>query len=297
MLNWQRTFLAELGLPESYLEYAQKWFDPLIARAITHQKRAQGYFFLGLNGCQGSGKTSMTSYLSKKLVEEYDLATVQLSLDDFYLPRAERQTLAETIHPLLQTRGVPGTHDIPLLLDTLSRLGEINSLPVRLPVFDKASDDRVQDTHWRSVETAPRLVILEGWCLGARAQSEQELIAPVNKLESTEDPAIKWRRYVNNALYSFLPIYRLIDFWVMLKAPSFDCVLDWRREQEEKLKKQRPDGNKLMDENQLRRFIQHYQRLTEVCLRDMAETADYLLELDSNRDVNCSRWREKVDAI
>ena len=66
-----------------------------------------------------------------------------VSLDDFYLTRARRHALARTVHPLLATRGVPGTHDLPLLLDVLLRVR--SGRPVRLPVFDKlAVRDRMQ---------------------------------------------------------------------------------------------------------------------------------------------------------
>ena len=54
-----------------------------------------------------------------------------MSLDDFYLPRAERVDLAKSIHPLAITRGPPGTHDVETLVDVIKK-------------FNKALDDRLK---------------------------------------------------------------------------------------------------------------------------------------------------------
>ena len=56
---------------------------------------------------------------------------------------------------------------------------------------------------------------------------------PVNTLETGEDPQGTWRRYVNRQLRLGYPeLFSLVDAWIMLKAPSFECVFDWRLEQE-----------------------------------------------------------------
>ncbi len=38
-----------------------------------------------------------------------------LSIDDYYLSKIERLRISQKVHPLLITRGVPGTHDIKKL--------------------------------------------------------------------------------------------------------------------------------------------------------------------------------------
>ena len=44
------------------------------------------------------------------------------SLDDFYFGKPARYQLGDKVHRLCETRGVPGTHDTLLLLDTLAAL-------------------------------------------------------------------------------------------------------------------------------------------------------------------------------
>ena len=135
--------------------------------------------------------------LAAAMTRRFDRA-VALSLDDLYLTRAERDDLARTIHPLFATRGPPGTHDVELGLATLAALdrGE----PVALPRFDKAIDDRVSTGPIHHAPPECRLVIFEGWCVGAIAQGQAALSRPVNALERDEDPDAVWRGYVNDQL-------------------------------------------------------------------------------------------------
>jgi D-glycerate 3-kinase len=121
-------------------------------------------------------------------------------------------------------------------------------------------------------------------------------VKPVNELESKEDAQGRWRRYVNAALErDYLPLYRRVDWWVMLQAPSFACVKRWRLEQEQKLaSKTAGRGEGLMNAAQLSRFIQHYQRLTETCLAQLPPRVDYLYQLDAQRQVTASRIEGRV---
>jgi len=284
---WQQTFLERHRLAPSYLATAQKWFDPLTDALVAHHHGAARALLVAINGCQGSGKTTLTDYLACALAARHGLNAISLSLDDCYLGRLERARLAAEVHPLLATRGVPGTHDMSLLQHTLDALLSFAG-PVSLPGFDKALDDRCASASCRRVETAPDLVLLEGWCLGARPGPVGE---PVNELERREDPDGRWRRFVNEALArDFLPLYRRVDRWIMLRAPSFDCVYRWRLEQERKLAAVRGAGaSGIMDERALARFIMHYQRLTEGCLQDLPGRVDHLLVLDEDRQVIRSR--------
>lgn len=64
----------------------------------------------------------------QRLLQAQGLAAVALSLEDFYLTRQQRAEFARRVHPLVQTRGVPGTHDIALVLkviEALQRSGEV----------------------------------------------------------------------------------------------------------------------------------------------------------------------------
>ncbi len=74
----------------------------------------------GLAGLQGSGKSTLAAQLCAALTQR-GIATLAMSLDDFYFGRGERKRLARDVHPLLATRGVPGTHDLDLLARTVRR--------------------------------------------------------------------------------------------------------------------------------------------------------------------------------
>lgn len=294
LLEWQTAFLAQHRLPQSYLQHAQFWFDPLAGALALHQKGAGRAVLVAINGCQGSGKTTLCDYLRAVLEAEYGMQAVSLSLDDFYLTREERLRLAAEVHPLFATRGVPGTHDLGLLNRTLDGLlAPRDSTPVAVPRFDKAVDDRRPPASWDTILPPVQLVLLEGWCLGARPQPAAQLAEAVNELERVEDPEGRWRVYVNEVLErEFLPLYQRVDQWVMLQAPSFACVHRWRLEQEQKLAATVTDSGPgaasggLMSDAELVRFIQHYQRLTEDCLARLPELVHYLYTLDEERQIS-----------
>ncbi len=235
---------------------------------------------VGLCGAQGSGKSTVAAALAERISH-----TVVLSLDDLYLPRAERERLAQVVHPLLKTRGVPGTHDVALGEAILRALRE--GRPVALPRFDKGIDDRAPESAWPRVEGA-RLVIFEGWCVGARPQSEAERAEPINELERDEDAGGVWRRYVNAALRGHYSGLFDLDALVLLAAPGFDVVYRWRLQQEHALAADIAAGRRAgraISDDEVGRFIQFYQRLTEHILREMPNRADLVVRLDADRKV------------
>jgi len=281
--DWQSKLLQDNQLPGQYLLDAQKWFKPMADLLVEHQNSAGRCLLIAINGSQGSGKSTLCDYLVEYLANAHQCRSVALSLDDFYLTAPQRRQLAIDVHPLFATRGVPGTHDMGLLSRTLDSLlaGEAS----RIPRFDKAVDDRVPDAAWDHTDAGLQIVFLEGWCMGATPQAIDELATPVNSLESREDADGRWRNYVNAVLsQKFSPLYQRVDEWIMLQAPSFDCVFRWRLEQEQKLAARR-DGEGLMNERQIARFIQHYQRLTEHCLRSLPARVNHLFRLDEQRTV------------
>lgn len=292
--TWQRDFLQAQRLPETYLGTAARFFDPLAALLATRSRSNRGTLYVGLNGSQGSGKSTLGDYLCAALLAAHECRALALSLDDFYLTRAQRTALAEEVHPLLQTRGVPGTHDVPLLLETLSALGEQGGGQVAVPRFDKARDDRADPQRWTRVNAPLDVVILEGWCLGASAQPAQKLNLPINTLERDEDPEGIWRSYANTCLREdYGPLHDRLDLWVMLAAPGFDQVLRWRSEQEQKLRDAvGGEGPGLMSEMQLQRFVAHYERHTRQCLSELPAQVDVLYTLDSQRQIAAVRGLE-----
>ena len=83
----------------------------------------------------------------------------------------------------------------------------------------------------------------------------------------------------------------MVDRLVMLAAPSFDSVFDWRLEQEQKLAEsirmmeKGVLGAKTMNEKEISHFIGHFQRITEHCLLEMPARADHLFRLNNDRSI------------
>jgi D-glycerate 3-kinase len=285
MQDWIGQFLQQERLPEAYRLTIQNALLPLAEAIAARAKLSDHMVVVGLCGAQGSGKSTAAAALVHILQRE-DLPAVALSIDDFYLPRAERSALARSIHPLLITRGVPGTHDVELALATIESLAEDD--PVLLPAFDKATDDRRPRSQWRSCQGPMRVVILEGWCVGALPQTAAQLMTPVNALEREEDPDGRWRGYVNDALTTRYPaLFNRLSLLVLLAAPSFEVVQRWRGEQEqrlrEKLQREGGDATRVMDDAAIARFIAHYERVTRQILQEMPLRADHLISLDAQR--------------
>lgn len=240
---------------------------------------------LGLCGAQGSGKSTLADWIAREYNDRTIPAAV-LSLDDLYLSREARAKLAEVVHPLFRTRGVPGTHDTELGLATLAALGRGES--ALLPRFDKARDDPLPRDEWPRAPRNSQLLIFEGWCVGARPQASRELELPVNDLERAEDRAAVWRRYANNALAtSYQALFAPIDLLVLLAAPGFDVVIEWRTQQEAALRARSDtaDATGLMDGRALARFVSHYERLTRHILKEMPARADLVAQLDAERGI------------
>lgn len=258
----------------------------LIERAVHAKLSVRGRhpLVVGVCGSQGSGKSTVCKTLTTRLTQS-GLKVANLSLDDLYLPLAEREKLAKHVHPLLKTRGVPGTHDVKLGVHTLHALAHAGRVP--LPRFDKAIDDRRPKQDWDSIEGPAQVVLFEGWCVGARPQTLDALDRPVNALEANEDVDGRWRRYVNDALGGeYQRLFAKIDFLVLLAAPSFDVVLKWRTQQEHELRAQTTgDSSGVMSDAALVRFIQHYERLTRHILIEMPGRADLVIHLAPDRSV------------
>jgi D-glycerate 3-kinase len=289
-----KPFLAEHLLTEEYLDTALKWFTPLGDLIASHHDGAEKTLYIGVNGAQGSGKSTFSAFIAYYLEKQLGKTSAIISLDDFYLSQSERLSLSVKIHPLLKTRGVPGTHDVGLIEKTLLRLREYGT--VSIPRFNKATDNPYPVTQWPIVNSPVDIVILEGWCWGVAPMNAEQLSKPTNALEAESDSLGIWRNYVNQQLSNeYQALQNMMDYWVMLKAPSFNCVEAWRIEQEHKLilkKKQQAQENGqeaelsgVMSDEQIRAFIMYFQRLTEHSLATLPEKADCVFELDADRRI------------
>ena len=240
----------------------------------------QRMLVLGLNGAQGTGKSTLARLLRLLLERLYGMRVALLSLDDLYLTAAERMRRAEAIHPLLATRGVPGTHDVSLGIRTIRALRD--GKPLAIPRFDKARDDRAPVAEWPRWEGRCDLVIFEGWCVGARPQRVDELREPINALEREDDPTGDWRFYVNRELGGhYQGLFAEIDALLMLRPDSFERVVQWREQQEARLRES-GGGPQVMAPEAVRRFVMYFERLTRFMWEEMPERADAVVHLGEN---------------
>ncbi|WP_189439421.1 kinase [Rhodanobacter panaciterrae] len=245
--------------------------------------RSRRPYILGLSGLQGSGKSTLARVM-KIQAEARGWATEVLSLDDFYYARSDREALARDVHPLLRSRGVPGTHEIELLLSVLAALPHASDkLPVTHPRFDKGRDTRFSPSRWPRITRPPKLVIVEGWALGIRPQLQAALSKPVNELERKEDQDGSWRHWVNKQLRGYQPLWRKFDALIVLQAPGWDIVRRWRGEQEQDLLARH--APLAMDAAALERFLAHFERLSRHALASLPPLADTCVEYDNDRHV------------
>jgi len=251
-----------------------------LAGWVHLQKQPGKTLVLGVNGAQGSGKSTLCAFLRLILRDAYGYNVAGFSLDDLYKTRAERQAMAREIHPLFAARGVPGTHDVELGMRTLAALAAPGT--VALPAFDKARDERRPPGEWPLFQGPADVVVFEGWCVGTRPQAASALREPLNDLERREDRFGIWRRHANRQLETaYARLFAQLDRLVFIQVPGMDCVFRWRGLQEEKLAAKTPGGLR-MDEAALRRFIMHYERLTRHALDDLPGRADLTLCLNDN---------------
>ena len=247
----------------------------------------QGYLknkkirIIGLSGGQGSGKSTISQILKIILKVKFNLETVVFSIDDFYKKLKDRKKMSQKVNHLFLTRGVPGTHDAKHLYRCLNNLKKSSFKKMSIPKFDKSLDNRCPKNKWTKVIKKPNIVIFEGWCVGAEPQKNFDLIKPINKLEKIEDKALIWRKKVNNDLkYNYKKIFNLIDDLIFLKVPSFKYVYKWRLLQEKKLKKN-SKGKKIMNPDQIERFIMFYERITRNMIKTLGSKAKILINIDA----------------
>lgn len=248
----------------------------LLASRPASRQRLQ---VLGISAPPGSGKSTLAACMVA-LATQQGLRAATLSLDDVYLPAAQRQQLARMVHPLLATRGPPGSHDLALALATIAALRQ--GRPCALPRFDKLADDRLPPQHWPRAPAQLDLLVVEGWLLAARAQQPQDLLAPINALEREHDQDRRWRQWCNQRLAQDYPaLWQQLDWWCFLQPPGWEIVLDWRAEQEARLAASQQRAG--MSRAALEHFLAHFERVGRHALATLPGQAALCIELDAQR--------------
>ncbi len=147
-------------------------------------------------------------------------------------------------------------------------------------------DDRFKKNYWYKIEKKPEIVFLEGWCVGAKAESNSSLKKPINILEKYEDQHLVWRKHVNRKLKNeYKKVFSMIDHYIFMKVPSFKMVFKWRLLQETKLKKKAYNEKKIMSYSAIKRFIMFYQRITLQMIKDLSKSASIVILLKKDHNV------------
>ena len=271
---------------KSYLIPVSFW----IANKVNKKKP----IIIGLAGGQGTGKTTISSIINLILVKYFKLKVFKISIDDFYKTRKERYKLSKKVHPLLMTRGVPGTHDIDLILRFFKIMRKRNFKSLSLPKFDKSIDDRFNKNQWYKIKSKPDVVIFEGWCVGAKSQKNIELKKPINSLEKMEDKSMKWRKYVNFQLAGkYKTFHNMIDCLLYLKAKNFSLLRRWRLKQEKKLwlKSKNEKNFKIMNKSEVKSFMDTYQRITQQMFKYMPKYSSIIMNLNGSHQIKNIKYR------
>jgi len=251
---------------------------------------------IGLAGGQGSGKTTISSILTLILKKYFKLNVFKVSIDDFYKTRKDRKLLSKNKHPLLMTRGVPGTHDVDLMLKFFKKVKSKNFKNLAVPKFNKAIDDRCNKNLWYKLKFKPDVIIFEGWCVGAKAQTNKQLKKPINSLERVYDQGIKWRLHVNNQLKTkYKALFKQLDGLLYLKAKNFSLLRNWRLKQERKLWVQTKNKKnlKIMSSGDVINFMQTYQRITQQMFKDAVKSSSIIMNLNNNHQIQNIKIKEK----
>ena len=254
--------------------YIEKYILPIITNIINSKKKK----FL-ISGSQGVGKSTLVLILKSVIENIYNKKVMSVSIDDYYFSKNKRLQLSKQIHPLLQTRGVPGTHDLDKLSKHISQFSK-KKFPIIIPVFDKLSDDL---TKKKITINKADILLLEGWCCGCLPIDNKYLFKNINKLETDLDKNNIWRNFYNNKLQNdYKKIFKLFDLKIYMQPPSFKYVYKWRADQERR-NLSKSVNKKYMNKKQLDKFIQHYEKITKWMMKTMPAEADMLIKVNKNQ--------------
>ncbi len=261
--------------PELYsARERESCLEPLVRRLLGRRRPGET-LIVGIQGGQGTGKTTLAGYLAGRLEEE-GRSVVSFSIDDFYAGWDERHRLAAA-HPgnpfYRLPRGMPGTHRTGELLAALRCLKA--GRDVDLPVFDKAARGGEGDLAGETVSVRGRrdFVLFEGWCVGIREASTEELAAAVRRHRLP--PLPEGFEAVLARIGPYRAAWGKLDLLVMLRPDSPGLHEAWRLQQERELFSARGSG---LSDEKVREMVRLFLPFTCLCY-DMLKP-DFLIRID-----------------
>ena len=261
--------------------YSKKYIKDKLVPIINYINSSKSKRFL-FGGSQGIGKSSFISIISKAIEKFYYKKILLLSLDNYYLSKKQRLLLSKKKHKLLITRGVPGTHNIEKLIKNINQFNK-GKHPITIPLFDKLTDDKSKSI---KMKTKFDILFLEGWCCGSSEIPKKILYKNINNLEKIKDPKYQWRNFYNNKLkMEYKKLFKLFDELIFLKTSSFDNVFKWRLKQE-KTNQSKNKKSKRMTPNEIKYFVQHYEKITKWMMKDLNKKAQIVIKFEKNHKIS-----------
>ena len=259
------------------INYVNKTIKKIFKEIIQSKKKK----FI-ISGSQGCGKTTLLKLIKNNFKNFYNINVLCISLDDYYLTKKQRNDLSKRIHPLLKTRGVPGTHATDKIIKTI-KLFEKKQYPIKIPKFDKINDDRLP--YSQIITSKKSMIFLEGWCCGCLPLPKSLLQKNFNKIERNDSEYI-WREYYNKKLKKeYKLIFNYFEYLIYFKIPSFDCVLKWRVKQEKRLKFTKKKNINFMNKIKIKDFISHYEKITKWMMKNTLTKSDLTIKINKNQKI------------
>lgn len=243
-----------------------------LAFQIAHWRNAQSRVLIqGFLGGQGTGKTTLTKVLVL-LLNKLGYSTVSWSLDDLYLPYVDRVRL-RTRDPRMIRRGPPGTHDVQLGIEILQQF-QRGEFPIALPRFDKSAHGGEGDRSEPELITQADIILFEGWFVGVRPiVSEFEIVADR-----------QFAQAMNQQLQSYVPLWELLDRFVILYVPEYQLSKQWRKQAEHQMIAQGKAG---MSDAEIDEFVEYFWQALhpELFIPPLLKQADLVLEIGDGHSV------------
>ncbi|CDO94814.1 unnamed protein product [Kluyveromyces dobzhanskii CBS 2104] len=258
--------------------------------------------FVFISGPQGSGKSYNSDILFRSLNEK-GVKVALTSIDDFYLTHKDQLKLQSSFpeNGLLKGRGLPGTHDLAVLKETLKRLtdGKANASDaetIQFPVYDKSrfngEGDRVGNIE---AQLPLECVIIEGWFLGFEAVSDvslQEAYGSAPRGSALLRHELAHLRQVNEWLIEYAAVLwdnkSLDSIGIKFATDDTNNVYKWRLQQERALVASQGQG---MGDAQVKSFVDRYMPCYELYYKQFIDPntrfgeRTLTVEIDADRAV------------